>query len=1277
VATLYTYDELGRISLVEETGILAGTFQPASLAFSNSTSRVTKTEYDALGRPERTILNYHPESNGGLFNPGVPDINVHLLTYYDAAGRVTWTRDGMARWNKTVYDDHGRVFMTYRNYENGNPSTVDAANTAWTTGTDNDIISAHGYNTLGQLQYTIENYVDGAPAASQNANGSWTITEVETDRVTLFSYDTLGRKTDITPNYLAKPTVTNGNYTRTTRFDPATGRVQNTNDLLGQWHAQVYDELGRLTHTIQNCRSGVTPTLGGFAACGAQITDRNVRTTKSTYDAFGRVFETTDVLGFVTRTTFDPLDRPIEVIANYQLNVIPTAEINVKTTTTYLDNGGRSWRVTDPTGRNTTYQTDAFGQVTSTTDAATLVTRTVADRTGVRWSKAPTGAITVIVVDGLARPVITIENFQNGTVEAGDGTTYDLTTTTYYDLGGRVNDITTPAGEVTRRVYDLRDQLVTVIEGVKATCPTYTLANADCNLTTDYTYNRAGNLTAIKNPLSYTRTMGYGTRDELLWTKNELNTITDNRQYDRAGQLIRTDVNGSQLVNTYSYDELGRQKTRNGQSWTYDALGRTMSFTDPAAASTTYGKTGILNYSYDTMHRVKQTQGSLDGDLTTGVTDYAYDAAGRVTRAGPTTFYEYDSAGRPSFTRLNSWPITEQTYDSVGRPNVLKRYYNGSLSATTTTTYDTAHRMATLKTVTQSTGATQANFIYTYDRASRVKTQSKQTINSSGNPTTANFTYSYDLVGRLMTEVRDSTTTDYRYDAVGNRTLVRVNGTVTQSRGYNAANQVTNPGWTYEFGRLKTDGTTTYSYDAMDRLTSYVQGGVTFAMSYHGESMVAQYRNGVRQLGLVHNTVTGANSTLLRLHDARNPSIVVNTSYMYNVNGQPVWSSETIGSTSTQRIPLTDHIGTVFQEYQPAANGSIPKASNTWGEPINGVGAELRFAGEFQDGQSGLVFLRARWYQPSSGTFLTRDPFAGFPTTPYSQHQYQYGHSNPVSNTDPSGLYCMGSSCRPYDADTVEWINFVQTREIVPAELEGIDQFSMDDVYLAEASFYLYLARPYDYPEDTDVRYWAGTWSQNFLHQPLPSPHPSDVQYVQDMYEGDWKDYLCYVYDQGMAVGMWEQPITGFSVGPGESIANISGAVRGGGSHSGRSHAANGGGGGSGSGGSSGGGSRSGGAYTPRVRPHFADTPGGFVNWMKDLETEFVTTGFVPSTQQLDGIVSEAVSHGVYIRLDPPHSSPTSSARGTVWATTPHLNVGGKKGDYHVPVPQGYVWPLP
>ena len=61
------------------------------------------------------------------------------------------------------------------------------------------------------------------------------------------------------------------------------------------------------------------------------------------------------------------------------------------------------------------------------------------------------------------------------------------------------------------------------------------------------------------------------------------------------------------------------------------------------------------------------------------------------------------------------------------------------------------------------------------------------------------------------------------------------------------------------------------------------------------------------------------------------------------------------------------------------------------------------FTGELQDGASDLLYLRARWYDPGQSTFTSRDPFVGFPETPYSLHPYQYAYSNPVLWTDPSG----------------------------------------------------------------------------------------------------------------------------------------------------------------------------------------------------------------------------------------------------------------------------------
>ncbi|MFP4440377.1 MAG: discoidin domain-containing protein, partial [Chloroflexaceae bacterium] len=113
VATFYGYDGLGRTTLVTETGILTGTFDPATRSFSQATERVTRTEYDELSRPVTVTLNYQP----GV--PAGPDVNVQTLTQYDGAGNVTWQRDALGRWTHMEYDALNRPITVTLNYENG------------------------------------------------------------------------------------------------------------------------------------------------------------------------------------------------------------------------------------------------------------------------------------------------------------------------------------------------------------------------------------------------------------------------------------------------------------------------------------------------------------------------------------------------------------------------------------------------------------------------------------------------------------------------------------------------------------------------------------------------------------------------------------------------------------------------------------------------------------------------------------------------------------------------------------------------------------------------------------------------------------------------------------------------------------------------------------------------------------------------------------------------------------------------------------------------------
>jgi len=83
----------------------------------------------------------------------------------------------------------------------------------------------------------------------------------------------------------------------------------------------------------------------------------------------------------------------------------------------------------------------------------------------------------------------------------------------------------------------------------------------------------------------------------------------------------------------------------------------------------------------------------------------------------------------------------------------------------------------------------------------------------------------YDGLQRLTGATETpGTTYAYTYDLAGNRTDVRENGALVASLSYNDANQVI--GWSYDAaGNLLSDGTTTRSYDALNRLVAQDEEG--------------------------------------------------------------------------------------------------------------------------------------------------------------------------------------------------------------------------------------------------------------------------------------------------------------------------------------------------------------------------------------------------------------------------------------------------------------------
>ena len=98
---------------------------------------------------------------------------------------------------------------------------------------------------------------------------------------------------------------------------------------------------------------------------------------------------------------------------------------------------------------------------------------------------------------------------------------------------------------------------------------------------------------------------------------------------------------------------------------------------------------------------------------------------------------------------------------------------------------------------------------------------------------------------------------------------------------------------------------------------------------------------------------------------------------------------DNIGSTRL----ITDDIGGVAGTYTYEPYGTLADSSGSY-EPV------LSYAGEYVDNETGLVYLRARYLDPATGQFLSRDPLVGATQEPYS-----YASGNPGNRTDPTGLW--------------------------------------------------------------------------------------------------------------------------------------------------------------------------------------------------------------------------------------------------------------------------------
>jgi RHS repeat-associated protein len=131
---------------------------------------------------------------------------------------------------------------------------------------------------------------------------------------------------------------------------------------------------------------------------------------------------------------------------------------------------------------------------------------------------------------------------------------------------------------------------------------------------------------------------------------------------------------------------------------------------------------------------------------------------------------------------------------------------------------------------------------------------------------------------------------------------------------------------------------------------------------------------------------------------------MVQREYTYGL--QRISENQIINSTWTPSFYGYDGMGTVRQLTSLAGAVTDTYTYDAFGSKLNSTGTtpnSYLYRGEQYDSDLGLYYLRARYYNPATGRFLSRDPEDGKPVDPKTLHKYLYAEGDPVNGWDPTG----------------------------------------------------------------------------------------------------------------------------------------------------------------------------------------------------------------------------------------------------------------------------------
>ncbi|MGX8851070.1 DUF6531 domain-containing protein [Amedibacillus sp. YH-ame10] len=560
----------------------------------------------------------------------------------------------------------------------------------------------------------------------------------------------------------------------------------------------------------------------------------------------------------------------------------------------------------------------------------------------------------------------------------------------------------------------------------------------------NYTYDKANNVTS-KNINNKYAEYTYDLEGNLVAEKNE-NGYTSKYSYDnfnRKTEQIKPD--GNTII--YKYDNLGNKLSENKNIFTYDARGNVLTSTN---------EEGTIKNVYDAFNNKVETVDTNGKKVKNTFSDdnkliqkeyagieikYSYNEKGALEKVlkDDKLISKYEYNERNEITRKTQNDIiTQKTYDDMGRIATQTVSKNNNVIANTAYTYDANDNI--VKEIIDGKENT-----YVYDGYDEL-VESHKYINGKKVDTT----YKQDLFGNQVSSSSNDGKKTYKYNEKGQvATIDTKEGIIKYS--YNDNGNVSKK--VNEDGRIDI-----YTYDDLDQLIKLEQGQFTYEYTYDAEKEriqqvitdtkdyhYDQWYNYSEPLDVVGNLEIEDTFKNLReqakkkQHNQNVCTSVLSDSYDVTYFKEPEVIDYTVDRSMEYSEVLqaedTIHVygDTLLQTDEVNIvsglnNSIIAKVDDTNIKKINysdyGATNDITsgngYNGEMLD-ESGLIYLRARYYDPSVSRFVQIDNnYSGEKEQVASQNKYVYTLSNPYKYVDKDGN--KATTCPPVGVGTASGV---------------------------------------------------------------------------------------------------------------------------------------------------------------------------------------------------------------------------------------------------------------